>query len=151
MTDATLIKKVRRRKMDAPEEVVREFRVGYDQASRVLAEIAPAPLVWHGCYDDRWTDEITKASFAHPAKMAKGLLKRIIEHGFERGYWQKGDVIGDCFGGIGTGGIMCAYMGLAWVGSSRTPDSGKSDKASRTSARFSGANAARVAVSLQSL
>ena len=42
-------------------------------------------LVWRGCYDDSWKGNITPESFVHPAKMAHGLLVRIIEHGFERG------------------------------------------------------------------
>jgi len=32
------------------------------------------------------------------------------------GYLQKGDRVGDAFGGIGTGGIVAAYRGLEWVG-----------------------------------
>lgn len=31
-------------------------------------------------------------------------------------YWQKSSLIGDCFGGVATGGIIAAYHGLRWVG-----------------------------------
>lgn len=55
-------------------------------------------------------------AFSHPAKFAPGLIKRILRHGLEQGYWQKNDVIGDPFGGIGCGGIMAAPMGLNWIG-----------------------------------
>jgi DNA modification methylase len=71
---------------------------------------------WAGCYDDTWRDIITPDAFAHPAKFSRALIVRIIEHGLERGYWKPGDTIGDPFGGIGTGGIECAYRGLRWIG-----------------------------------
>ena len=70
---------------------------------------------WHNCYDDGWKGLITPASFAHPAKMAYGLLTRIIETGLERGYWCANDLIGDCFGGVGTTGIVGASRGLRVV------------------------------------
>jgi len=53
------------------------------------------PIVWEGCYNHQWHGMITPASFAHPAKMARGLLERIIRHGLERGYWSIGDTLGD--------------------------------------------------------
>lgn len=70
---------------------------------------------WTGCYDSSWKGAITNQSFSHPAKMSRGLLERIIRHGFEMGYWHRGDRIGDCFGGVGTTGIICAYNGLEAV------------------------------------
>ena len=39
----------------------------------------------------------------------------------ERGYWQPGDVLGDCFGGVALGGVVAAYHGLAWVGCELEP------------------------------
>lgn len=71
---------------------------------------------WHGCYDGSWKDVIVPEAFAHPAKYAFGLITRIIKHGMERGWWKPGDVIGDCFGGIGTGGIVASAHGLRWIG-----------------------------------
>lgn len=56
-------------------------------------------LNWHGCYDDQWGDLIVPEAFKHPAKFAKGLIERIYDYGFEQGYWRKGDLIGDPFGG----------------------------------------------------
>ena len=35
---------------------------------------------WAGCYDDSWQGLITPESFSHPAKMARGLLDRILDH-----------------------------------------------------------------------
>lgn len=72
-------------------------------------------LTWHGCYDDGWRGAITDESFQHPAKMARGLLERIVTHGFTRGWWKLGDVIGDPFGGIGSTGLIGAYHGLRVV------------------------------------
>ena len=71
---------------------------------------------WWGCYDDGWRDLIVPDAFQHPAKYRPGLIKRIYEFGFERGWWEKGSLIGDCFGGVACGGIMAAYQGLAWFG-----------------------------------
>lgn len=71
---------------------------------------------WHGCYDDSWKGLIVDEAFAHPAKFAYGLIRRIVRHGLEMGYWRAGDVIGDPFGGIGTGGIVCHAHGLLWRG-----------------------------------
>lgn len=71
---------------------------------------------WTGCYDESWKGLITEDAFAHPAKFAPGLIKRILAHGLERGWWKRGDLIGDPFGGIAGGGIMAGYAGLNWVG-----------------------------------
>lgn len=71
---------------------------------------------WHGCYDGRWMGILTDPSMAHPAKFAPNLIRRIFAHGLERGYWRKGDIIGDCFGGIAGGGVMAGFAGLSWVG-----------------------------------
>jgi hypothetical protein len=73
-------------------------------------------IQWQGCYDLQWASVITPASMAHPAKYSRGLIERIYRHCLERGYLHKGDIVGDCFGGVGTGGIMAAYAGLRWVG-----------------------------------
>jgi hypothetical protein len=71
-----------------------------------------SPTQWHGCYDQNWKGVITSESFAHPAKMARGLLTRIITYGLEKGWWKAGDDMGDPFGGVGTTAIMAAYYGL---------------------------------------
>lgn len=69
-------------------------------------------IIWDGCYDEGWKGVITEKSFQHPAKMARGLITRIIRYMLEREWIHKGDTIGDCFGGIGTTGIVGAYHGL---------------------------------------
>ena len=76
----------------------------------------PNVTEWTGCYDESWQGLITPESYSHPAKMACGLLRRIIEHGLTEGYWRKGDLIGDPFFGIGSTGILGASYGLLVVG-----------------------------------
>ena len=68
--------------------------------------------IWNGCYEDSWKGIITDKSFSHPAKMAPGLIRRIVDYGLKKGYWRKGELLGDCFGGVGTTGIACACKGL---------------------------------------
>jgi hypothetical protein len=71
---------------------------------------------WSGCYDDNWNGFIVPTAFAHPAKFARGLVTRIYRHMLEQGWIKPGDVCFDPFGGIGTGGIVAASLGLQWVG-----------------------------------
>lgn len=75
-------------------------------------------LDWYDCYEERWKPgvDIVPEAFAHPAKFAPGLVKRIYRYGMEHGWWKPGDVIGDTFGGVGNGGILAAYEGLRWIG-----------------------------------
>ena len=70
---------------------------------------------WHKCYDDGWQGIIAPEAFSHPAKMAYGLLKRILSHAFTQGWLSEGDVIIDPFGGIGSTGILGAYEGYQVV------------------------------------
>lgn len=73
----------------------------------------PPPVIeWAGCYDKSWKGYITPESFAHPAKMARGLLCRILDHMLAEGWIRKGDTLVDPFGGIGTTGIEGASRGL---------------------------------------
>jgi len=83
----------------------------------MTTEPTPLPILdWHGCYDEQWSQTITKDSFGHPAKFSKRLIERIYDHLLERGYVQPGDLVGDPFGGVALGGIAAAYRGLRWVG-----------------------------------
>ncbi|KKM77865.1 hypothetical protein LCGC14_1365800 [marine sediment metagenome] len=68
---------------------------------------------WTNCYDGSWKDVIVPEAFSHPAKMSYGLLKRILDHA--KGWLNKGDVIVDPFGGIGSTGILGAYEGYQVV------------------------------------
>jgi DNA modification methylase len=79
------------------------------------------PMLWNNCYDSSWKGLITEASFAHPAKFARGLIERIYDHCLAKGYLKRGDLVADVFGGIGTGGITAAYRGLNWLGCELEP------------------------------
>ena len=67
-----------------------------------------------GVHDQSWRDLIVPAAFAHPAKMARGLLERIITHLFDCGV-ERGSLVLDPFGGIGTTAIIGASHGLRVV------------------------------------
>jgi len=71
---------------------------------------------WHNLYSDGWRNEIVPDAFAHPAKFARGLIRRIYAHCLEQGYFQPGDVILDPFGGVALGGLDAALNGLHWLG-----------------------------------
>jgi hypothetical protein len=73
-------------------------------------------LVWQGCYEQGWGDLLPRAAYAHPAKFAYGLITRVVRFGLERKLWAPGDLVGDPFAGVGTGGLVCAYEGLRWLG-----------------------------------
>lgn len=73
-------------------------------------------IQWRGCYDGHWRDLIVAEAFTHPAKFAPELVRKIVNYGIARGYWKEGDTIGDPFGGIAGGGIICAYHRLKWIG-----------------------------------
>lgn len=76
----------------------------------------PSMEVWNGCYDAGWNGLIVPDAFAHPAKFSYRLVQRIVAYGLEKGYWKPVDVIGDPFGGVALGGIVCGYAGLNWIG-----------------------------------
>lgn len=86
-----------------------------------IAESAIRFSVWQNCYDLQWSGFITKEAFAHPAKFSRGLIERIYDYCLAQGYLRPGDLVGDPFGGIGTGGITAAYRGLRWVGCELEP------------------------------
>ena len=80
---------------------------------------SPAPTVcpdtWERCYADSWRGIITPESFAHPAKMARGLALRIFAHAIAEGWIKPGEIVVDPFGGIGSTGIVGAEAGLQVV------------------------------------
>lgn len=71
--------------------------------------------IWHGCYSGNWKGIIVEDAFQHPAKMARGVVARIFDHLFARGYIQRGSLIVDPFGGIGTTAIEGASRGCRIV------------------------------------
>jgi DNA modification methylase len=63
---------------------------------------------WQGCYESGWKGEIADESFAHPAKFARSLIRRIVAHLSEHYGLERGQVVIDPFGGVGLGGVVCA-------------------------------------------
>lgn len=76
---------------------------------------------WRGCYNDSWQGVIVPDAFAHPAKFARGLIRRIYEHMLKQGYIAPGDKIVDPFGGVGLGGLDAMTLGLHWTGCELEP------------------------------
>jgi len=71
---------------------------------------------WHGLYGEGWTNEIVSMAFSHPAKFARGLIRRIYEHAIEEGWLAEGDTVVDPFAGVALGGLDAMFHGLNWVG-----------------------------------
>lgn len=76
---------------------------------------------WFGCYEGSWKGVIGPAAFAHPAKFSKALVERILDYLLAMGWIEKGEIIGDPFGGVGCGGIVAAYRGFQWYGRELEP------------------------------
>lgn len=74
--------------------------------------VAVDAVRWDRCYDAGWRDLIVPGAFAHPAKMARGLVARIFDELFAMGALQRGSVVVDPFGGIGTTAIEGASRGV---------------------------------------
>lgn len=71
---------------------------------------------WAGCYDERWQGDLVPDAFSHPAKMSRGLVRRIYAHAFEQGWLKEGDSVLDPFGGIGGTALDAIARGLSWTG-----------------------------------
>jgi len=71
---------------------------------------------WYGLYRERWGKEIVKDAYAHPAKYARGLIRRIYAHLFEMGYLRPGDSVADPFGGVALGALDAMRLGCHWIG-----------------------------------
>lgn len=73
--------------------------------------MTPVNEIWENCYEDGWAGLIVPEAFSHPAKMARGLLTRILDHAEEQGWIDRESIILDPFGGIGSTGLLGAYRG----------------------------------------
>lgn len=71
---------------------------------------------WHRLYAEGWKDVIADDAFCHPAKFARGLIRRIYEHVTEEGWVTAGDWVIDPFGGVALGALDAMWMGLHWIG-----------------------------------
>lgn len=78
---------------------------------------------WRGCYGKSWTQlGLPGTAMAHPAKFARSLIFRLVHHGFEQGWWEEGDRVGDPFAGVGCGGLACTASHLNWLGVEIEPE-----------------------------
>ncbi len=66
---------------------------------------------FRGCYDEGWKGLISEASFSHPAKAARGLIRKIFTHMEQQGWLPPRSRVLDVFGGIGTTSIEGASRG----------------------------------------
>lgn len=71
---------------------------------------------WEGCYRDQWQGILIPESFAHPAKVSRGLARHIYEHILEEGWAVAGDVVVDPFAGIGGFAFHAMANGLCFEG-----------------------------------
>jgi len=71
---------------------------------------------WYGLYREGWGKEIVPEAYAHPAKFARALIRRIYDHLAERGYLKAGDVVADPFGGVALGALDAMRLGCTWLG-----------------------------------
>jgi len=71
---------------------------------------------WERCYSEGWKDVIVEEAFAHPAKFARGLIRRIYAHAKEQGWFKPGDYVLDPFGGVALGGLEAMTHELNWIG-----------------------------------
>ena len=61
---------------------------------------------WYGLYKEGWQGEIVDEAFSHPAKFARGLIRRIYQHALEQGWIEAGDIVMDPFAGVALGAIV---------------------------------------------
>lgn len=76
--------------------------------SAVIEQVEILTDEWIGCYSGGWKGVIVDGAFAHPAKVAFNLARRIYEHAIDENWIVSGDTVVDPFGGIGG----CAFHGL---------------------------------------
>jgi hypothetical protein len=70
---------------------------------------------WIGCYKRRYGQDIVTAAYAHPAKMARGLMEKVFEHVIAEGWAEAGSTVVDPFGGIGTTALGALLNGMRVV------------------------------------
>lgn len=71
---------------------------------------------WYGLYKKGWQGEIVPEAFSHPAKFARGLIRRIYEYAIEQGYLKEGDTVIDPFDGVALGALDAMFHGLHHIG-----------------------------------
>src|SRR3990167_6636876 len=94
------------------------------QASRmksIKSEVI-CDVIWRRCYDHGFrSNDLVADAFGHPAKLAKGLGFRIVEHAIANGWIKAGDFCVDPFGGVATGALALMFAGVNYVGCELEP------------------------------
>src|SRR5262245_43435547 len=72
---------------------------------------------WHKCYSEGWKSLCVNAAFQHPAKFARGLIRRIYQHLS----LPPGSLVLDPFGGVALGALDALLSGLTWIGCELEP------------------------------
>lgn len=76
---------------------------------------------WFSCYKEGWKGVITEASFMHPARFSRSLIRRIYQHASEEGWIIPGSVVLDVFGGVAAGALDAMLLGCTWIGNELEP------------------------------
>lgn len=71
---------------------------------------------WQGLYSESWQGVIVKEAFAHPAKYARALIRRIYEHLRCAKRIAPGMTVLDPFGGVALGALDAMFHGLRYIG-----------------------------------
>ena len=72
--------------------------------------------IWERCYQQNWKGVATEACHQHPAKFAKSLIFKIVEHALAEGWLKIGDTVVDPFGGVALGALPLLLHGIHYVG-----------------------------------
>lgn len=82
------------------------------QAGSVVPDGVPT-TDWFGMYSSGWgRGDLVPDAFQHPAKAAKKLIFRIVQHALDNGWILPGQTVVDPFGGIGTSALPCLLAGV---------------------------------------
>ncbi len=71
---------------------------------------------WYNCHKTSWGQDLCSEAYAHPAKVNRGLARKIYAHAIEQGWLKEGDVCLDPFAGICGFALDAMLHGLHWVG-----------------------------------
>lgn len=74
------------------------------------------PDSWEYLYKERWNKTIVKEAYAHPAKFARGVTRKMYDHAIENGWIASGSLVLDPFCGVALGALEARLHGLRWVG-----------------------------------
>ena len=78
---------------DEARRALRQVRAHGGAHVRATEAVVMETVTWHGAYDHGWkVEELTAESFSHPAKMARGLVYRIVSEGLRLGFWDRSRV-----------------------------------------------------------